>query len=65
LAEVRKMIEETRKKLAEIKVANSKSSALIEKAEKHLEKISQKAEVKTSDLIDQPDSDLDEVIWAF
>lgn len=65
LSQVKQAIEETRKKLSELKVSNSKSSALIQKAEKHLDKITRKKNAKASEMIDSPDSDFDEVIWAF
>lgn len=62
LSQVRQSIEQTKKKLAELKDANVKSCALLEKAIKHLEKF---ADAKSSELIDQPDPDLDQVLWAF
>lgn len=65
IAEIKKVIEQTRKKLAEIKEKNNKSCALLEKAEKHIAKIHQRSNTKTRELIDQPDADFDEVIWAF
>lgn len=64
-AEIKRVIEQTKKKLAEMKDINGKSCALLDKAEKHIAKIRQRSDAKTSELIDQPDSDFDDVIWAF
>lgn len=58
-------IEETRQLLNSIKTSNEKASALMNAASKHVGKIHNKANSSVKKMIDEPDPDFDDVIWAF
>lgn len=65
LNEIKKAISSARETLAKTREKTAKSCTLLNKARKHVDKIHKSADTKTRQLIDQPDPDFDEVIWAY
>ena len=64
-AQVQDSLAQTQQLLKTMKTANQKSAALLTATNKHVGKIHKKANKNIKQMIDEPDPDFDDVIWAF